>query len=67
MMLNDVSVLITIIIISSLHEVVNEFLLYNATLSSSALVYFSKNRLADQTFYGRLLLLSGSSLLNSCV
>ena len=53
-MLNIISVLI-ILVISSLHELVKKFLLYNATLSSSALVehffYYSQNRLANQTFY----------------
>jgi len=37
MMLNTTSVVI-IIIISSLHKMVKKFLLYNATLSSPALV-----------------------------
>jgi len=70
MMLITMSVLITVVI-NSLHEVIKKFLFHNATMSSSALdehlFYCSPNRLADQAFYGRLLLLSQSNLLNSCV
>jgi len=55
------------IIISRLHEMVQKFMLYNVICSCRTLVYCSQNRLADQTFYGRLLLLSKSSWLNICV
>ena len=37
-MIKNIMLTLIIIIISSLHEVVKKFLLYNATLSSSALV-----------------------------
>jgi len=70
-MLNTVSVLIIIIIVISLHEVVKKFLLYNAMLSSSAVaeqVLFIVVKTDWLTKHSTvLLLLSESSLLNSCV
>jgi len=67
MMLNTVAVLI-IMVISSLHEVVKKFLLImQRCVICCCWTLYSQNRLADRTFYSRLLQLSESSSSNSCV